>query len=134
MSDDQRLRVFEEYIHTNACSDEGGYFAFFTPGRDAEGNPDHGFFDERVSGCASEEEAIHELAKLAAEAIRALRMVRDSAAAVLDPEHGAKFPCKISEMQEREYQIAQVSTSYTGTLTFVRNIAEEVLGRKEEDF
>lgn len=62
---EERLQIFEKYIHTNACSDECGWFAFFTPNGTIDDLPDW-----RVNGCDTEEEAIRELVKLAATALQ----------------------------------------------------------------
>jgi hypothetical protein len=42
-------------IHTNECSDEGGWFAFWQP---REGEDFDALFAERVNGCATEAEAV----------------------------------------------------------------------------
>jgi hypothetical protein len=62
-----RLDMFERYIHTNNCSDEGGWFAFFVPpnsdiNSSFEGSEAIGLY---VNGCESEEEAVSELIQLA---------------------------------------------------------------------
>ncbi len=56
--DSARLKMFEKYIHTNNCSDEGGWFAFFTRG-EVDDLPEW-----RVNGCETEEEAVSKLCTL----------------------------------------------------------------------
>jgi len=67
-----RLSKYEKYIHTNCCSDEGGWFAYPCP----DGNATQSF-DEMadaglmVNNCETEEQAIQELVKLlVAQALR----------------------------------------------------------------
>lgn len=59
-----RLEMFESFIHTNECSDEGGWFAFFTPNGEI-GMCDYMKDGIYVNGCASEREAVQALIKLA---------------------------------------------------------------------
>lgn len=65
----ERLQMFERLIHTNSCSDEGGWFAFFTP----NGPDDMSAFTQRVNGCQSEEEALTELVKWVVEELKNIR-------------------------------------------------------------
>jgi hypothetical protein len=64
-----RLDMFERYIHTNNCSDEGGWFAFFVP----NGDDINGAYEAArtiglyVNWCESEEEAVAKLIDLAVE-------------------------------------------------------------------
>ncbi|HWT01165.1 MAG TPA: hypothetical protein VN256_13030 [Pyrinomonadaceae bacterium] len=62
-----RLSIFDKFIHTNECSDEGGWFAYFMP--DGETTPDS--FELRVSGYDTEEEAVQALIKKAFEKLSA---------------------------------------------------------------
>ena len=57
---EERLALFEKYIHVCACSDEGGYFAFFTPSGEIDDLPDW-----RINGCQTEEEAVQRLCEQA---------------------------------------------------------------------
>jgi len=57
--------MFERYIHTNECSDEGGWFAYFVLDNDANGSFDlMDMSGLKVNGCATEEEAVKELVEL----------------------------------------------------------------------
>lgn len=59
---EKRLRMFEKYIHTNNCSDEGGWFAYFCPdGSAAESYDVMKGCGLLVNGCDCEEEAINVL-------------------------------------------------------------------------
>lgn len=49
--------LFYRFIHTNNISDEGGWFAYFTPA----GLDDMQAFEFRANGCATEEEAVYHL-------------------------------------------------------------------------
>jgi hypothetical protein len=66
MAYDERLAMFERYIHTNRCSDENGWFAFFMP----NGTIDDDMFECRSTGCETEEEAIRLLIQAACKDIR----------------------------------------------------------------
>ncbi len=61
----KRLNAFQPYIHTNACSDEAGWFAFFTPNGLAEMD----LPEWRVNGCETEAEAVRELTQRAVDAL-----------------------------------------------------------------
>lgn len=70
MADHNRRTVmmFERYIHTNECSDEGGWFAFFTPNADGDCEMmQPGLY---VNGRETEEEAVRELVKMACQALK----------------------------------------------------------------
>lgn len=54
-------------IHTNECSDEGGWFAYWTP----NGQTEDRYFDRRVSGFESEAEAVEALIVTAIEQLAA---------------------------------------------------------------
>lgn len=62
---EERRRTLEKYIHTNCCSDECGWFAFFTP----SGTIGFDLPDYRVNGRETEEEAIQALVEMAVKAI-----------------------------------------------------------------
>ena len=64
---EERLKIFEKYIHTNACSDEGGWFAFFVrPGESInDAYETAGDIRPYVNGCETEDEAVGLLIELA---------------------------------------------------------------------
>lgn len=65
-----QLAMFEKYIHTNECSDEGGWFAFFTPEEDSLSRCEMMQPGMYVNGRETEEEAVQELVRMACQAIR----------------------------------------------------------------
>jgi len=63
--DNDRLQMFERYIHLNACSDTNGWFGYFCPNGDA--NESYDVMEEEhlmIFSCETEEEALQELIKL----------------------------------------------------------------------
>lgn len=58
--------MFERYIHTNSCNDEGGWFAYFCP----DGNATTAFDEAQKSGLytngwETEEQAVKQLIRIA---------------------------------------------------------------------
>jgi hypothetical protein len=72
MAYDERLAMFERLIHTNNCSDEGGWFAYFTPNSATENYDESRRIGLYVNGCDTEEEAVRRLIAIAFVTVRNL--------------------------------------------------------------
>jgi hypothetical protein len=79
--------ILDKYIHVNECSDEGGWFAFFTPTGSAD-NCEMMQDGMYVNGCESAEEAVKELVELACIALSGMRRETDH----YETDEEDKFP------------------------------------------
>lgn len=109
-----RLEIFERYIHTNSCSDEGGWFAFFTPSGVVDDLPDW-----RVNGYETEAEAVESLSHRAVNHLEALPEAEKELAAakrvLLD--FVDNFPVTVNPRQTAIKSNAYQALGWTETLS-----------------